>query len=85
MSLQATHLGHGRKGLELAGAAAPSAGPRLVAFLRGQQAAAAAMTGARQAALGWLKEDVGRPWGWFVSPRRRCAGLRQSEAPLRRA
>ncbi|WP_331726060.1 hypothetical protein [Streptomyces sp. NBC_01012] len=59
MSLQATHLGHGKKGLELADAAAeaaPSAGPRLVAFLRGQQAAAAAMTGARKAAMGWLKE-----------------------------
>ncbi|HWU08402.1 MAG TPA: hypothetical protein VN520_18820 [Streptomyces sp.] len=59
MSLQATHLGHGRKGLELAEAAAeaaPSAGPRLVAFLRGQQAAAAAMTDARHTALGWLKE-----------------------------
>ncbi|MDX3433902.1 hypothetical protein PV664_34020 [Streptomyces sp. ME01-18a] len=59
MSLQATHLGHGRKGLELADAAAeaaPSAGPRLVAFLRGQQAAAAAMTGARQTALQRLHE-----------------------------
>ncbi|MGW0764126.1 hypothetical protein [Streptomyces sp. NPDC002676] len=59
MSLQATHLGHGRKGLELADSAAeaaPSAGPRLVAFLRGQQAAAAAMTGARQTALTRLRE-----------------------------
>ncbi|WP_432105963.1 hypothetical protein [Streptomyces sp. bgisy091] len=48
MSLQATHLGHGKKGLELAEAAAEaalSAGPRLVAFLRGQQAAAAAIRG----------------------------------------
>ncbi|MFF7789677.1 hypothetical protein [Streptomyces sp. NPDC007991] len=59
MSLQATHLGHGAKGLELADAAAeaaPSAGPRLVAFLRGQQAAAAAMTGDRHTALTRLTE-----------------------------
>lgn len=59
MSLQATHLGHGKKGLELADAAAeaaPSAGPRLVAFLRGQQAAAAAMTNARNTALARLRE-----------------------------
>ncbi|MEV8298476.1 hypothetical protein [Streptomyces rochei] len=59
MSLQATHLGHGRKGLELADAAAeaaPAAGPRLRAFLRGQQAAAAAMTGARTTALARLRE-----------------------------
>ncbi|WP_411093587.1 hypothetical protein [Streptomyces sp. 049-1] len=59
MSLQATHLGHGAKGLELADAAAeaaPAAGPRLQAFLRGQQAAAAAMTGARTTALARLRE-----------------------------
>ncbi|WP_309052929.1 hypothetical protein [Streptomyces sp.] len=59
MSLQATHLGHGKKGLELADAAAeaaPAAGPRLQAFLRGQQAAAAAMTGARTTALTRLRQ-----------------------------
>lgn len=60
MSLQASHLGHGPKALELADAAAeaaPAAGPRLVAFLRGQQAAAAAMTGAdRHTALTRLRE-----------------------------
>ncbi|MEV6250674.1 hypothetical protein AB0M38_31555 [Streptomyces sp. NPDC051742] len=59
MSLQATHLGHGKKGLELADSAAeaaPSAGPRLVAFLRGQQAAAAAMTGDRHIAFTRLRE-----------------------------
>ncbi|MFJ4686043.1 hypothetical protein [Streptomyces sp. NPDC088789] len=59
MSLQATHLGHGAKGLELADAAAeaaPAAGPRLVAFLRGQQAAAAAMTNDRRTALARLRE-----------------------------
>ncbi|MFE4667172.1 hypothetical protein ACFRI7_27170 [Streptomyces sp. NPDC056716] len=59
MSLQATHLGHGAKGLELADAAAeaaPAAGPRLVAFLRGQQAAAAAMTKDRRTALVRLSE-----------------------------
>lgn len=60
MSLQASHLGHGPKALELADAAAeaaPAAGPRLVAFLRGQQAAAAAMTGThRHTALTRLRE-----------------------------
>ncbi len=59
MSLQATHLGHGVKGLELADAAAeaaPAAGPRLVAFLRGQQAAAASMTDDRRTALARLQE-----------------------------
>ncbi|MFE7429796.1 hypothetical protein [Streptomyces sp. NPDC057545] len=59
MSLQATHLGHGAKGLELANAAAeaaPAAGPRLVAFLRGQQAAAAAMTDDRRTAMARLRE-----------------------------
>ncbi|MBL1101535.1 hypothetical protein [Streptomyces coffeae] len=60
MSLQASHLGHGTKALELADAAAevaPAAGPRLVAFLRGQQAAAAAMTGTdRHTAVTRLRE-----------------------------
>lgn len=59
MSLQASHLGHGKKALDLANSAAeaaPSAGPRLVAFLRGQQAAAAAMTGDRHTALIRLRE-----------------------------
>jgi hypothetical protein len=59
MSLQASHLGFGRKALELADAAAqaaPTAGPRLVAFLRGQQAHAAAMTGDRHTALTRLGE-----------------------------
>ncbi|GEB57166.1 hypothetical protein [Streptomyces gardneri] len=59
MSLQATHLGHGKKGLDLADSAAeaaPVAGPRLVAFLRGQQAAAAAMTGDRATAFTRLRE-----------------------------
>ena len=59
MSLQASHLGYGPKALELADAAAeaaPASGPRLVAFLRGQQAAAAAMTGDRNTALTRLRE-----------------------------
>lgn len=59
MSLQATHLGHGAKGLELADAAAeaaPASGPRRVAFFRGQQAAAAAMTGDGRAARARLRE-----------------------------
>ncbi|MEU3451668.1 hypothetical protein AB0H29_31265 [Streptomyces thermolilacinus] len=59
MSLQASHLGYGPKALELAdgaAAAAPSAGPRLVAFLRGQQAHASAMVGDRRGALARLGE-----------------------------
>ncbi|AWI32715.1 hypothetical protein [Streptomyces tirandamycinicus] len=59
MSLQASNLGHGRMSLELADSAAeaaPSAGPRLVAFLRGQQAHAASMVGDRQQAHARLRE-----------------------------
>ncbi|MFJ6565941.1 hypothetical protein ACIQNU_00825 [Streptomyces sp. NPDC091292] len=59
MSLQASNLGHGRKALELADSAAqaaPSAGPRLRAFLRGQQAHAAAMVGDRHLAHARLRE-----------------------------
>ncbi|MGX2995506.1 hypothetical protein JNUCC64_14610 [Streptomyces sp. JNUCC 64] len=59
MSLQASNLGHGRKALELADSAAeaaPTAAPRLVAFLRGQQAHAAAMTGDRALAHRRLRE-----------------------------
>ncbi|MEU3354908.1 hypothetical protein [Streptomyces sp. NPDC037389] len=59
MSLQASNLGHGAKALELADAAAeasPKAGPRLRAFLAGQQAHAASMTGDRHTALARLRE-----------------------------
>ncbi|WP_324783886.1 hypothetical protein [Streptomyces sp. H51] len=59
MSLQAANLGHGRMALELADSAAeaaPSAGPRLVAFLRGQQAHAASMVGDRRQAHARLQE-----------------------------
>ncbi|MFD9285247.1 hypothetical protein ACFWD7_49995 [Streptomyces mirabilis] len=59
MSLQAANLGHGRMALELADSAAeaaPSAGPRLVAFLRGQQAHAASMVGDRRQAHARLLE-----------------------------
>ncbi len=59
MSLQASSLGHGPKALELADSAAeaaPVAGPRLVAFLRGQQAHSASMTGLRHQAHARLKE-----------------------------
>ncbi|MFI5617538.1 hypothetical protein [Streptomyces sp. NPDC051567] len=59
MSLQASHLGYGRRALELADSAAeaaPAAGPRLVAFLRGQQAHGAAMVGDRRQAFGRLRE-----------------------------
>ncbi|MGW4439152.1 hypothetical protein ACWELO_25910 [Streptomyces sp. NPDC004596] len=59
MSLQASNLGHGRMALQLADSAAeaaPSAGPRLVAFLRGQQAHAASMVGDRHQAHARLRE-----------------------------
>ncbi|MFD4542394.1 hypothetical protein [Streptomyces bauhiniae] len=59
MSLQASNLGHGRMALELADSAAeaaPSAGPRLVAFLRGQQAHAASMVGDRGMSHARLRE-----------------------------
>ncbi|NLU76189.1 hypothetical protein HCC61_26700 [Streptomyces sp. HNM0575] len=59
MSLQASHLGHGRKALELADSAAeasPKAGPRLRAFLAGQQAHAESMTGSRHKAMARLRE-----------------------------
>ncbi|MEV5983521.1 hypothetical protein AB0L85_00640 [Streptomyces sp. NPDC052051] len=59
MSLQASNLGHGRMALELADSAAeaaPTAGPRLVAFLRGQQAHGASMVGDRRLAHSRLRE-----------------------------
>ncbi|GAA2959606.1 MULTISPECIES: hypothetical protein [Streptomyces] len=59
MSLQASSLGHGPTALQLADSAAeaaPKAGPRLVAFLRGQQAHAAAMVGDRKQAFVRLRE-----------------------------
>ncbi|MEV0262092.1 hypothetical protein AB0I49_12170 [Streptomyces sp. NPDC050617] len=59
MSLQASNLGYGSKALRLADAAAeasPEAGPRLRAFLAGQQAHAASMTGDRHSAIARLGE-----------------------------
>ncbi|QHC33479.1 hypothetical protein [Streptomyces sp. HF10] len=59
MALQASNLGHGPKALELADSAAqaaPASGPRLVAFLRGQQAHGAAMVGDRRQAFDRLRE-----------------------------
>ncbi|MEU0339305.1 hypothetical protein ABZ092_10035 [Streptomyces bobili] len=59
MSLQASNLGYGQKALELADSAAeaaPAGGPRLVAFLRGQQAHAASMVGDRRLAHSRLRE-----------------------------
>ncbi|WNI23851.1 hypothetical protein [Streptomyces sp. ITFR-16] len=59
MSLQASNLRHGQTALKLADSAAeaaPKAGPRLVAFLRGQQAHAAAMVGDRGQAFTRLRE-----------------------------
>ncbi|MER6843618.1 hypothetical protein [Streptomyces platensis] len=59
MALQASHLGHGAKSLELADSAAesaPAASPRLTAFLRGQQAHGAAMVKDRRQAFTRLRE-----------------------------
>ncbi|MCP9206856.1 tetratricopeptide repeat protein [Streptomyces cucumeris] len=59
MSVQAVDLGHGREAMRLADAAAsasPKAGPRMRAFLAGQQAHAAAQIGERETALLRLRE-----------------------------
>ncbi|WP_030266556.1 hypothetical protein [Streptomyces sp. NRRL B-24484] len=59
MSLQASSLGHGPRALEYADSAAqaaPAAGPRLTAFLRGQQAHGAAMVKDRRQAFARLSE-----------------------------
>lgn len=59
MSVQAVDLGHGQEAMRLADAAAaasPSAGPRMRAFLAGQQAHAAAQIGDRNKALVHLRE-----------------------------
>ena len=59
MSLQASNLGYGTKSLELADSAAeasPKGGPRLKAFLAGQQAHAESMTGSRHRAMTRLRE-----------------------------
>lgn len=58
MSVQAVDLGHSREALRLAdaaAAAAPQAGPRMRAFLAGQQAHAAAQAGDRTSALSHLR------------------------------
>ncbi|GHH17863.1 tetratricopeptide repeat protein [Streptomyces rubradiris] len=59
MSVQAIDLGHGRRAMELADAAAtaaPKAGPRMLAFLTGQQAHSAAQIGDRATALRRIRE-----------------------------
>ena len=59
MSVQAVDLHHGAKAMELADAAAaasPKADPRMLAFLVGQQAHAAAQTGDRTGALRHIRE-----------------------------
>ncbi|MER6011051.1 tetratricopeptide repeat protein [Streptomyces bluensis] len=59
MSLQAVDLGHHAKAVKLANAAAaasPNAGPRMRAFLAGQQAHAYAADGDRNNALLFIKE-----------------------------
>ncbi|MFJ5926459.1 hypothetical protein ACIQF6_28040 [Kitasatospora sp. NPDC092948] len=59
MALQASNLGNGPKALQFADSAAeaaPVAGPRLVAFLRGQQAHGAAMVGDQRTAFSRLAE-----------------------------
>ncbi|MEV6735334.1 transcriptional regulator [Streptomyces sp. NPDC051364] len=59
MSVHAVDLGHGAQALrraESAGSASPQAGPRMVAFLVGQKAHAAAQTGDRAGALVKLRQ-----------------------------
>ncbi|WP_078841158.1 transcriptional regulator [Streptomyces acidiscabies] len=59
MSVQAVDLGHGPQAMRLADAAtaaSPDAGPRMRAFLAGQQAHAAAQIGERNKALAYLRE-----------------------------
>ncbi|MFE2744003.1 tetratricopeptide repeat protein [Streptomyces scopuliridis] len=59
MSVQAVDLGHGKAAMRLADAAAaasPQAGPRMRAFLAGQQAHASAQIGDRSNALMYLRE-----------------------------
>jgi hypothetical protein len=59
MSLQAANLGYGPRALEYADAAAecaPAAGPRLTAFLRGQQAHGAALVHDQRLAFSRLNE-----------------------------
>ncbi|MFF4421532.1 tetratricopeptide repeat protein [Streptomyces sp. NPDC001549] len=59
MSVQAVDLGHGAEAMRLADAAAaasPKAGPRMRAFLAGQQAHAAAQIGDRISAQSYLSE-----------------------------
>ncbi len=59
MSVQAVDLRHGRHAMRLADAAAaasPEAGPRMRAFLAGQQAHASAQTGDRSSSLMYLRE-----------------------------
>ncbi|GGX19682.1 tetratricopeptide repeat protein [Streptomyces noursei] len=59
MSVQAVDLGHGRQAMRLADAAAsasPNAGPRMRAFLAGQQAHASAQIGDRKSALTYIRE-----------------------------
>lgn len=59
MSVQAVDLGHGQTAMRLAdsaAAASPQAGPRMRAFLAGQQAHAAAQIDDRHSALRYLRE-----------------------------
>nr|WP_233533309.1 tetratricopeptide repeat protein [Kitasatospora sp. SolWspMP-SS2h] len=59
MSVQAVDLGHGRRAMQLAdaaAAAAPVAGPRMQAFLAGQQAHSAAALGDRDSALRFMRD-----------------------------
>ncbi|WKK25971.1 tetratricopeptide repeat protein [Streptomyces olivoreticuli] len=59
MSVQAVDLGHGSSAMRLAdaaSAASPQAGPRMRAFLAGQQAHASAQLGERGKALSYLRE-----------------------------
>ncbi|MCA1271804.1 tetratricopeptide repeat protein [Streptomyces rubiginosohelvolus] len=84
MSVQAVDLRHGAKARELADAAAaasPKAGPRMRAFLAGQQAHTAAQTGDRTNALRFIREaeaamdraeSRGKPFGSYDGVYRRA-------------
>ncbi|MEK8172243.1 hypothetical protein NKH77_32070 [Streptomyces sp. M19] len=59
MSVQAANLGHGAPAVRLANAAAdvsPESGPRMRAFLAGQQAHSFALAGEKHNALNSLRE-----------------------------
>lgn len=95
MSVQAADLGHGTQATRLADAAAaasPQAGPRMRAFLAGQQAYGAAQVGDRHNALMHLREAEAAlekaesresPFGSAVSGRYTPSGLQGHTSQVR--